>query len=200
MAGIPLDKKNKPVPRKLLYLDEQPAALATLTKLAGKVSSTRKLVSMVDAALAWPGKPGVPPPPVVVPLTAEQQALYDQGKLLYAGLCAACHQPTGTGLDGLAPPLVDSEWVLGKSEIPIKIILHGLSGPVVVGGRTWRLEMPPLPTFSDEQIAGVLTYLRREWEHNASPVSAKDVAKVRAANAKRTVAWTAEELKPVTKK
>jgi len=200
MAGIPLDKKNKPVPRKLLYLDEQPAALATLTKLAGKVSSTKKLVGMVDAALAWPGKPGVPPPPVIVPLTAEQQALYDQGKLLYAGLCAACHQPTGTGLDGLAPPLVDSEWVLGKSEIPIKIILHGLSGPVVVGGRTWRLEMPPLPTFSDEQIAGVLTYLRREWEHNASPVSAKDVAKVRAANAKRTVAWTAEELKPVTKK
>jgi len=95
---------------------------------------------------------------------------------------------------------VDSEWVLGKSEIPIKIILHGLSGPVVVGGRTWRLEMPPLPTFSDEQIAGVLTYLRREWEHNAPPVSAKDVAKVRAANAKRTVAWTAEELKPTSKK
>ena len=200
MAGIPLDKKNKPVPRKLLYLDEQPAALATLTKLAGKVSSTKKLVGMVDAALAWPGKPGVPPPPVIVPLTVEQQALYDQGKLLYAGLCAACHQSSGTGLDGLAPPLVDSEWVLGKSEIPIKIILHGLSGPVVVGGRTWRLEMPPLPTFSDEQIAGVLTYLRREWEHNASPVSAKDVAKVRAANAKRTTAWTAEELKPVTKK
>ena len=74
--------------------------------------------------------------------------------------------------------------------------VHGVGGPLVVGGRTWRLEMPPLPILDDEQIASTLTYLRREWEHNASPVSPADVAKVRAANAKRTKAWTTEELKP----
>lgn len=194
MAGTPLDKKSKPVPRKLLYLDAQPESLKALQSKADK--NTKKLVTTVDAALAWPGKPGVPPPPVVVPLTTAQQALYDQGKVMYAGLCAACHQPSGTGLDGLAPPLVDSDWVLGKADIPIRIVLHGLGGPVVVGGKTWRLEMPPLPILNDEQIAGILTYLRREWEHTASPVSPADVAKVRAANAKRTKAWTAEELKP----
>jgi mono/diheme cytochrome c family protein len=97
-------------------------------------------------------------------------------------------------LEGLAPPLVDSEWVLGAAERPIKIVLNGLGGPVNVGGRTWRLEMPPLPTFTDEQIAGVLTYVRREWEHNASPVSPEDVAKIRAANKTRTHSWTADEL------
>lgn len=197
-AGIPLDKKNKPVPRKLLYLDAQPAALKALQAKPDK--DTRKLVGMIDAALAWPGKPGVPPPPVVIPLTAEEQTRYEQGKTLYAGLCAACHQPTGTGLDGLAPPLVDSDWVLGKSEIPTKIVLHGLGGAVQVSGRTWRLEMPPLGVLSDDQIAGVLTYIRREWEHNASPVKPSDVAKIRTANATRTKAWSAEELKPATKK
>ena len=194
MAGTPLDKKSKTVPRKLLYLEAQPGSLATLKSKADK--TTKKLVAAIDGALAWPGKPGVPPPPVVIPLTAEQQTRFDKGKLIFAGLCAACHQPTGTGLDGLAPPLVDSDWLLGPADRTIKIILHGVGGPLVVGGRTWRLEMPPLPILDDEQIASTLTYLRREWEHNASPVSPADVAKVRAANAKRTKAWTAEELKP----
>lgn len=194
MAGTPLDKKAKPVARKLLYLEEQPASLTTLKTKADKTA--KKLLATIDTALAWPGKQGVPPPPVVVPLTAEQQTRYDQGKLIYAGLCGACHQPSGTGLDGLAPPLVDSDWVLGKADIPIRIVLHGMSGPVVVAGKTWRLEMPPLPILNDDQVASILTYLRREWEHNASPVSPADVAKVRAAHAGRTKAWTAEELKP----
>lgn len=196
MAGIPIDKKLKPVPRKLLYLESQPASLTSLASVTKKDKNAAKLVTTIDASLAWPGKPGVPPPPKVVPLTAAQQAQFEQGKMIYAGLCAACHQPTGTGLDGLAPPLVDSDWLLGPPERPIKIVLHGVGGPLVVGGRTWRLEMPPLTTLTDDQIASILTYLRREWEHTASPVKPADVAKVRADNAKRTKAWTADELKP----
>ena len=54
--------------------------------------------------------------------------------------------------------------------------------------------MPGLPTLSDEEIAGVLTYIRREWEHGALPVEPGEVAKVRAAFATRTSAWTAAEL------
>ena len=198
MAGTPLDRKSKTVPRKLLYLDAQPESLAVLQTKADKAG--KKLVTAIDASLAWPGKPGVPPPPKIVPLTADEQARFEKGKMIYAGLCAACHQPTGTGLDGLAPPLVDSDWLLGPAERPIKIVLHGIGGPLVVGGRTWRLEMPPLPILDDEQVASILTYLRREWEHNSSPVAPADVAKVRAANAGRTKSWTAEELKPAAKK
>ena len=209
IAGIPTPvsgaTKAKVQPRKLLYVESEPAALATLKSKAPGLSKTlvtvasgdkKSLYDLVDGAIAWPGKPGVPPPPKIVPLTAEEQTHYDQGKLIFAGLCAACHQPTGTGLDGLAPPLVDSDWVLGPADRPIRIILQGLSGPVNVGGVTWRLEMPPLPQFTDDQIASVLTYIRREWEHNGSPVSLVEVAKVRAANASRTHAWSAEELNP----
>lgn len=208
IVGIPGDGKGKVQPRKLLYFESQPGALTTLqtkarslAKLHVNVSTGDKktLMELIDGAIAWPGKPGVPPPPVVVPLTAEQQKLYDNGRMIYAGLCAACHQPTGTGLEGLAPPLVDSEWVLGPADRPVKIVLNGLGGPVNVGGRTWRLEMPPLPTFTDEQIAGVLTYIRREWEHNASPVAPADVAKIREANKTRTHSWTADELAPPKK-
>jgi hypothetical protein len=63
-----------------------------------------------------------------------------------------------------------------------------------VGGVVWRLEMPALGQLSDEEIAGVLTYLRREWEHRASPVSPRDVARVRSGSSSRNKPWTEEEL------
>ena len=102
-------------------------------------------------------------------------------------------------MDGLAPALVNSEWVLGKPDVLPRILLHGLVGPIQVSGQTWNLEMPPLgAALTDEQIAGVLTYIRREWEHNGSPISTEMVAKIRAENASRTKSWTAEELKPAS--
>ena len=146
---------------------------------------------------------------MIVPLKPDQQALFETGRTVYGTICAACHQPTGAGMDGLAPALVDSNWVLGSADVLPRIIIHGLSGPIKVNGQSWGLEMPPLgPALSDEQIAGVLTYIRREWEHGASPISVAAVAKIRADNKARTKAWTADDLaklsadkkKPTTKK
>jgi mono/diheme cytochrome c family protein/glucose/arabinose dehydrogenase len=208
IIGIPSDGKSKPQVRKRLYLEAQPGALAAMNTKAHSWTKTRVLLAdgtkksyaeLLDAAIAWPDKPGVPPPPVVKPLTEEQQKRFEHGKLMYTALCSACHQPSGLGLEGLAPPLVDSEWLLGPADRPVRVILHGLSGPVNVGGRTWRLEMPPLP-LDDDTVAAILTYTRREWEHTASPVSPEDVAKVRAAHQGRTKAWTADELMPPKKK
>lgn len=192
------DSKSKSPP-KLLWLEAEPATLKTL-KAAMTDKTSAKLFTSVEARLAWPGKPGAPPPPKIVPLNEAQTALYEKGKTIYATLCAACHQPHGFGLDGLAPPLVDSEWVLGKAELPARIIMHGLAGPVKVGGRSFNLAMPPLPQLTDEDVAGVLTYIRREWEHNASPVDTKAVTAIRTQTKGRTVMWTEQELKNLGKK
>jgi mono/diheme cytochrome c family protein len=164
--------------------------------------TAKSLVAAVNARVAWPNKPGVPPPPVIVPLTADQQKLFETGRTVYNTLCTACHQPTGAGMEGLAPALVDSEWVLGSHDVLSRVVIHGLGGPIKVSGQTWNLEMPPLgAALTDEQIAGVLTYIRREWEHNASPISVSDVAKIRAQYKDRTKSWTADELKmPATGK
>ncbi|SKA77118.1 putative membrane-bound dehydrogenase domain-containing protein [Prosthecobacter debontii] len=183
---------------KLLWLDKEPESLATLKKAATKTGITN--IAAIESRLAWVGKKGAPPPPKIVPLTEAQQARFEKGKIIYAGLCAACHQPHGFGLDGLAPPLVDSEWVLGKPDVPARIVLHGLGGPVKVSGRTWNLSMPPLPHLTDEDIASVLTYLRREWEHNASPVEPKTITELRAQYKEKAGMWTAEELNPPKKK
>ena len=174
-----------------IKLDAEPAALAKLSK--SKDAAMVKALAWFKSTVVWPGKPGVVVPTTKA-LTNEEQMLFDNGRQTYAGLCTACHQPTGKGLEGLAPPLAESEWVLGEPERIVKVVMHGLRGPIKVKGLNYSYDMPAAGFLSDEQIAGVLTYVRREWDHEASPVSVDLVKKIRAETKGRTDAWTEAEL------
>jgi mono/diheme cytochrome c family protein/glucose/arabinose dehydrogenase len=176
--------------RPVKLFGESPA-LAKLAK--SKDAAMAKVLGWFKSTVVWPGKPGVVVP-AVKPLTNEEQAMFDSGKQTFAGLCAACHQSTGKGLDGLAPPLADSEWVNGDPERIVKVVMHGLRGPIKVKGNNYSYDMPAAGFLSDEQIASVLTYVRREWDHEASPVPLDLVRKVRAETKGRTDAWTEPEL------
>jgi mono/diheme cytochrome c family protein len=46
----------------------------------------------------------------------------------------------------------------------------------------------------DQKIAGVLTYVRREWREKTLPIEPQAVARIRAALGGRTDQWTAKEL------
>jgi mono/diheme cytochrome c family protein/glucose/arabinose dehydrogenase len=155
---------------------------------------TRDAWKKVDAVLAWPGKPGAPPPPVVKPLSTEEEALFARGKPIYETLCGACHQLDGRGLSGLAPPLADTEWTLGPDGRLIRIVLQGLTGPIRVAGMTYEMDMPPLGQLDDHDVAAVLTYIRRAWDHGAAPVTPARVKAVRAETASRALPWTEAEL------
>ena len=55
--------------------------------------------------------------------------------------------------------------------------------------------MPPLGSArSDAQIAAVLTDIRREWGHTASPVAAAEAQEIRGLTKTRRRPWTDEEL------
>ena len=187
--------KGAPPPRaKLVRLQAEPAALALLKKSPD--NSIRDAAAKLDKLVVWPGKPGVPPEPPVRPLNDSEQRRFAAGKLLYESTCAACHQPHGLGQEGLAPPLADSEWVAGDPARLARIMLHGVTGPLFVQGRRWNLDMPGLGNaFDDEALAGVLTYIRREWDHTFDPVDATLVKRIRTLTASRQAAWTEDELK-----
>jgi mono/diheme cytochrome c family protein len=104
------------------------------------------------------------------------------GRQVFAGTCAACHQDSGLGQEGKAPPLAGSEWVLAEGGNRIAhVVLNGLSGPISVKGKEWNLAMVPWrDNFSDEQIAAVLTYVRSSWGNNAAPISPDLVKTARA--------------------
>jgi len=185
--------KGKPAPKvKPVRLEAEPTALAVLGKGASKELQER--TARLGGLLVWPGQPGFEPEKSAQPLTTEQQKRFEQGKELYLISCAACHQPHGRGQEGLAPPLVDSEWPVGPPERLVRIVLHGLRGQLNVNGRTYELDMPSLGVFEDEQIAAVLTYIRREWGHTADPVEPELVKKIRAETEKREEAWSEAEL------
>jgi glucose/arabinose dehydrogenase/mono/diheme cytochrome c family protein len=131
------------------------------------------------------------------PLTPEDHKRFLSGKLHYTTTCMPCHQADGLGQPAVAPPLVDSDYVNGSDQRLVKIVLGGLMGPVTVDGEEWNLVMPPLiyhPTLSDENLAAVLTYVRREWGHTADPVSPETVALQRDLLKDRNVPWTIVEL------
>jgi mono/diheme cytochrome c family protein len=143
------------------------------------------LAGRVASRVTWPGKPA----PVVVaePLTVEQQKRFAAGQEIYKNLCLACHQADGRGLERIAPSLVTSKYVLGDPGISARIVIAGKEGAVGL--------MPPLgATLSDEQIASVLTYIRREWGHTASAVAPADVKEIRGMTASRERPWSEDEL------
>lgn len=176
--------------RRPLQFSREPAGWAELEKEPAQKARIAKL----NALVLWPGKTGVAATAVVPPLTAEEQARFDAGKILFTTVCATCHQVNGQGLDGLAPPLLDSEWVLGIPERTIRIVLQGVRGPITVAGRMHTGDMPAFGIFDDDQVASVLTYVRREWGHTASPVTPAQVKSIRAATAGHTDAWSSQEL------
>ena len=99
----------------------------------------------------------------------------------------------------MAPPLLNSEWVLGSENRLIRIILHGVSGPIPVNGATYAPpyvlpEMPGLAVLDDAQIASVSSFIRRAWAHGAEPIAASYVATVRQETQERKIPWTVEEL------
>jgi len=105
-----------------------------------------------------------------------------KGKEIFLKICAVCHQRDGEGKDGLAPPLVESEWVLApKGHRLVRIVLNGLAGTIRVHEKDWNLSMPPWrANLNDDQVAVVLTYIRSQWggEH-AGPITPELVASLR---------------------
>ncbi|MGV3773286.1 MAG: PVC-type heme-binding CxxCH protein [Verrucomicrobiales bacterium] len=176
---------------KQITLKGEPAAFAVLGKDASPAMQER--LETLHSYLTWEGKAGATTE-VVKPLTAEQQKMFEAGKETSLLVCGARHQPHGQGQEGLAPPLADVDWVTGSPERLVRITLHGVRGPISVKGKTYNLEMPPVGVLEDQQIAEVLTYIRREWGHTASPIDVDFVKKIREATKDREEAWTEPEL------
>jgi mono/diheme cytochrome c family protein len=187
--GLPQSFK----PLKVATEPPQLAALQALTDPAVQQAATK-----VNAIFAWPGKPGYVEEKKPPPLTADQKKFVESGKQLYLLICAACHQPTGLGQEGLAPPLAASDWAVGPESRLVRIVLQGIGGPLSVNGKEYSLDMPGLAlALNDEQIAQILSYIRRDLGNEAPVVSTASVKKIRDATKDRGASWTADELRQI---
>jgi mono/diheme cytochrome c family protein len=164
-----------------LRLNREPTAL---TAMAASNDDLAPRATTLLTGVAWPGKPGEA---IVTPLTAEEQRRFDAGLEVYRNICQACHQPDGRGRASLAPSLIASPLALAAGGIPARILLNGKEGSVGL--------MPPIGSaLNDDQIAAVLTYIRRAWGNGATPVEPGLITTVRALTADRARPWTDSEL------
>jgi len=65
---------------------------------------------------------------------------------------------------------------------------------LMVKDTKWDLIMPGLGIFDDEQLAAILTFVRREWGNTADPVTPESVKAIRDLYPDRIDLWTEEEL------
>lgn len=131
-------------------------------------------------------------------LRGEKPEPKDPGEEVYEMACLSCHQADRKGLPGIYPPLTGTNRISGDTGALIKIVLHGLKGPVKVNGVDYgtgadAVPMPPMGGLKDQQIADVLNYLRR-LEKAEGLIKTEDISRVRRNHASRTESWTGPEL------
>ena len=127
---------------------------------------------------------------------------FPKGEALFTSICQTCHGPDGNGVRSLAPPLNQSDWVTGSKERLIPIVLFGLTGPVKVNGHVYQApeingDMPGIGYDKDmpsEDIAQLLSYIRKSWRNNADKVTTEEVVKLRDKLKGREKAYTEAEL------
>jgi mono/diheme cytochrome c family protein len=116
-------------------------------------------------------------------------AVMEIGKAQFM-VCGACHGQNGEGSPA-GPPLAGSKLVSGPISNLILIQLRGLKrGPVELNGVAYNFPagMTPMAYQTDEQIAGVLTYVRNSFGNKASAVKPEQVTPLRGEVGKPQVA------------
>ena len=107
----------------------------------------------------------------------------ERGRRVYANICAACHQPSGLGIEGAFPPLAGSDFLNADRGRAVAIAATGLSGKIEVNGKPYNSQMPAL-NLSDEDIANALSFVYSQWGNAGHEVKPAEVAAARAAKKK----------------
>ncbi len=187
-----------------------PEAIEAAMVSVGKQLAASKPVAMEVPAQIVPGSetagklaaaPAVDTTAIDAPAVADapiDPAVMEVGKAAFL-ICGACHGQNGEGTPNgagglIAPPLAGSEWVRGPVSNLIRIQLRGLVGPISIAGKEYNMPggMAPLNLQTDDQIAGVLTYIRNSFGNKASAVKPEQIAALRSEVGKPQV--TAAEL------
>ena len=80
----------------------------------------------------------------------------------------------------MQPPIAGGSWVKGDPRALVLFVLTGGFGSAERKDGAVDNVMPEFRQLSDEDLAGILTYIRAKFGGGASPVSASEVGAVRA--------------------
>jgi len=129
----------------------------------------------------------LPGQPEAAPALPAAEPSMQVGAAIYVDECAACHNRAGTGVPRLFPALKGAPTV--QQDNPqnlVRVVLQGAQS----SQNAYAVTGPAMPALgwklSDAQVADTVTFIRNTWGNAAPPVSAADVASIRAELAQRT--------------
>jgi len=127
------------------------------------------------------------------------------GYKLFKTICVACHGTYGEGIAGLAPPLMNSEYVSEPLERLGLILLHGLKGPVHVNGKLYEVNgaMPGLignESLSDKDISDIISYVTNAFSGKPRGLKPEKIEKLRNQKSKSGGEYTETELLKINTK
>ena len=108
-----------------------------------------------------------------------EQSIGD-GKAIYSEFCIRCHLGQGEGVEGIYPPLANSDWLSEKRRESIKSIKFGLKGEIEVNGETYNNRMMSMG-LTDREVADVMNYIINDFgneEKDLPQVTLNEVSKL----------------------
>lgn len=128
----------------------------------------------------------------------EQKALVEKGSKIYAGLCSSCHGTLGNGTPAaggrlVAPSFINSARIQSHPDYIVKSLLHGIMGPIQKESYT-GIMMAPMKKEKDEWIAAIASFIRSNFENEATILSSAEVAKIRKETAQQTKMYSFDSL------
>jgi mono/diheme cytochrome c family protein len=103
-----------------------------------------------------------------------------RGSAAYDEFCVTCHRADGGGVTHIFPALAGNDVVeTAEATSLVHIVLSGGRRPRTTA-RPNPFAMPAFKTLDDREVAEIVTYIRTAWGNSASPVTAEQVAKIRA--------------------
>ena len=120
------------------------------------------------------------PPTSAIP-SPEGSLLMSLGKAVYTSQCASCHGEAGLGQPPDYPPLAANPSIQMTSAVnPVRMVLNG-GYPPGTAGNPMPHGMPPFAqVLADDEVAAVVTYIRKSWGNRGTAVTARDANLLRA--------------------
>lgn len=133
--------------------------------------------------------------PADIPYNIKANPSFLSGAYLYGQNCASCHGNNARGRAGIFPPLVDSQWITGNTTVPIRILLHGLSGTIKVRGQKYSGRMPSFKArLSAAEMVAILNFLRAQSKDKLPQITLDEVIRLGKKYSRRVQPWRASQL------
>jgi mono/diheme cytochrome c family protein/glucose/arabinose dehydrogenase len=135
-------------------------------------------------------------------LTSDERRIVLHGEAIYKEVCSSCHGPDGKGapLAGatagalMAPPLAGSARVLGHRDYIVKVLLHGMTGPIDGKEFNGGAVMVPMGANTDDWISDVANYVRNAFGNAGRPYVTTEQVTAARKSTTRKAPWTLAEL------